>query len=144
MAPWFMDLELQSQDSSSNHWEYSHWAALLCLGMWVSGFLSSPLSKPQEHTGRERQGMEDWLLRVYGGRGKAWASPGCPAPGWRRTAASRSGSGREKRGQARRFASCPPFLLPPLVPHSWAAHLLSKGSNVLIEGIGGADVATWG
>lgn len=27
---------------------------------------------------------------------------------------------------------------------SGAAHLLSKGSNILIEGVGGADVTTWG
>lgn len=69
-----MDLELQSQDSSSNHREFSHWAALLDLGTWVSGFLSSPLSQLQEHTGGEGRGMEDWLLRareVCGVRGVA-------------------------------------------------------------------------
>lgn len=41
-------------------------------------------------------------------------------------------------------ASRPPCLLPPLVLRSGAAHLLSKGSNILIEGVRGADVTTWG
>lgn len=156
LAPWFTDLELQRQDSALTTGS-SHAGQHSCV--WECGSVVScphPSVNPRNtQAGRTRNGGlategahgvrgVRGVHGVHGVRGKAWASPGCPAPGWKRTAASRSGSGREKRGQARRSASRSPFLPPPLVPRSGAAHLLSKGSNVLIEGIGGADVATWG
>lgn len=65
---------------SSNHREFSRWAALVCLGMWVSGLLSSPLSQPQEHTGGEGRGMEDWLLRAHAGCAGCAGCAGRPGP----------------------------------------------------------------
>lgn len=79
-----------------------------------------------------------------GALGRAQISPDCPAPGWRRRGASRSGPGRKR--EAREGASC----LQPSSPHwlSWpradgGAYLLSKGSDVLVEGVRGADVTAW-
>lgn len=103
----------------------------------ASGFLSSPLSQSQEHgrgrTGAAaegtqggpgshqvvqlRVGREQWPLRAdLGGRGEA--RQGVPPP------------------------AHPSCCLPGA--RSGAAHLLSKGSDVLIEGIGGADITAWG
>lgn len=141
LAPWFMELELQSQDSNSDHPEFSNWATLSCLELWSSGFLSSALSQPQEHRwGRTGAG---WLLR---GHGEGLSLTRLSSSGLEENSglSERIWEGEERPGKAVRSASRPPFRLPPLVPCSGAAHLLSKGSNVLIEGIRGADVTARG
>lgn len=97
--------------------------------------------------------MEDWLQRARGVRGVRKVARG---EGLGLTRLSSSGleensglseriwEGEERPGKAVCLPPALPFLLPPLVPRSGVAHLLSKGSNVFIEGIGGADIATWG